>query len=51
MACSSHAKRTTKQAVRKEVEAMTATIVMLLLGAIALTLLAIDRYRERHAPR
>jgi hypothetical protein len=30
---------------------MTAAIVVILLGAIALTLLAIDRYRERHAHR
>ena len=30
---------------------MTAAIAVLLVGAIALTLLAIDRYRERHAHR
>jgi hypothetical protein len=28
---------------------MTAALALLLVGAIALTLLAIDRYRERHA--
>ena len=42
--------RPTKKAV-KETEAMTAAIVVLVLGAIALTLLAIDHYRERHAHR
>ena len=30
---------------------MTSLIVILLMGAIALTLLAIDRYREKHAHR
>ena len=30
---------------------MTAAIAMLIAGAIALTLWAIDRYREKHAHR
>ena len=34
----------------KEIE-MTAAIAVLIVGAIALALLAIDRYREKHAHR